>query len=213
MSHLFIQKALPAQLFDALKRVEGNMQRKKWEKSGKPLPAPHPIKQDVIRHYQRQSGYNVLVETGTYTGEMIYMQRKNFKSLHSIELADYYYTRAVERFKKYKHIKIWHGDSARILPSVLSEINENVIFWLDGHYSGGVTAGNNPGEKKCPLFSELEAIYPHGGNPIILIDDARHFVGKDDYPSIEELKSFLDDKGRKYSFEVETDIIRIIFGA
>lgn len=79
-------------------------------------------------------------------------------------------------------------------------------FWLDGHYSGFETA---KGDLETPVSSELESILRSKINHIILIDDARLFTGKNDYPSVEELKNYVLSKKNYYSFEVENDIIRI----
>lgn len=203
------QKLLPAWLFDFLKGIESQIQKRDWEKKGKPLPPVHPIKQDVVTYFQKQTGYKVLIETGTYKGQMIYAQHKRFKTIHSVELAEHYYNSAVERFRKFPHIKLWLGDSSDVLPTILADLNESAVFWLDGHYSGGLTAGGEPGQKQCPIYNELEAIFSHDKKHCILIDDARCFVGKDDYPSIDELKAFLDSKNRDYSFDNCRDIIRI----
>ena len=58
----------------------------KWEKSGRPAPFPHQVKQSTIKERQRKYQLNTLVETGTYLGDMIESQRKNFKQIYSIEL-------------------------------------------------------------------------------------------------------------------------------
>ena len=100
-----------------------------------------------------------------------------------------------------------HGDSAVLLSSVIKDIPEPVIFWLDGHYSGGKTA---KGESECPIWSELDQIITRQLPHIILIDDARCFIGKQDYPTIEELQRYFVDKNINHSFEVKDDIIRII---
>lgn len=91
---------------------------------------------------------------------------------------------------------------------MLLKINEPAIFWLDGHYSYGITAR---GEKECPIFEELSSIlssakYKH----IILIDDARYFTGKGDYPAIEKLTEFIKNKNDNYQVEVKNDIIRYV---
>lgn len=209
MNRIYLRKLLPGKVFDAFKNIDSTIQKMRWIKKGCPLPAIHPVKQSIIKSYQQHTGYNVLIETGTYTGEMVYTQRNNFKKIHSIELSDYYYKKAVERFKKFLHIKLWHGNSSDILPLILNELHHSAIFWLDGHYSGGKTAGNEHDQKQTPILSELDAVFTHKGAHLILIDDARNFIGTNDYPTIEELKQYLNNKNRNYTFEMEVDVIRI----
>lgn len=209
MNRIYFRKILPNWLFNILKNIDSNMQRIIWIQRGKPLPAIHPVKQDVVKLYKKRTGYNVLIETGTYTGEMIYVQRNNFDQIHSVELSDHYYKLAIERFKEKSHINIWHGNSSDILPVILDKLNSSAIFWLDGHYSGGLTAGKEKNQMQTPILAELDAIFAHKEKHLILIDDARNFVGEDDYPTIEELKKYLNDKKRRYTFEVSVDIIRI----
>jgi len=90
---------------------------------------------------------------------------------------------------------------------VIAAIDEPTTFWLDAHYSGGITA---KGEKDTPVMEELYAIlnqFKH--RCVILIDDARCFNGKDDYPTIEEVRGFIFGKQHDWVFEVRNDIIRI----
>lgn len=176
------------------------------EKNGRPIPPPHLIKQQIIKDYQSKSKYKILVESGTYYGYMIYAQKDNFKKIYSIELSEQLYKLAANRFKKYNHINILEGDSGKVLKNILAEINEPIIFWLDGHYSAGVTA---KGDRNCPILEEIDAIFsgpilPH----ILLIDDARCFIGENDYPTIEQLSSYIANKNVKFKFSVEDDIIR-----
>jgi hypothetical protein len=46
-------------------------------------------------------------------------------------------------------------------------------------------------------------------NHVILIDDAREFVGTNGYPTIKELKKLVLTKRKDWSFIVKYDIIRI----
>jgi len=179
-----------------------------WEKQGCPVPPPHIVKQRTIKEYQEKYNYGVLVETGTFMGEMVEAQKSRFKKVFSIELAVELFNKAVERFKNDQNVKIVQGDSGKVLPSVLSEINEPAIFWLDGHYSSGPTA---KGDKDCPIFEELDSIFNAKKlNHVILIDDARHFVGQGDYPSVEKLAEYVKNKNEKYKVEVKHDIIRFV---
>jgi protein-L-isoaspartate O-methyltransferase len=83
-------------------------------RNGKVIPPPHIVKQKVIEEYQNKFAVNVLVETGTFMGEMLYAQRKNFKSIYSIELSNELYKIAKQRLKNYKHINLLRGDSGDV---------------------------------------------------------------------------------------------------
>jgi hypothetical protein len=177
-----------------------------WTKKGSPVPPPHLVKQKAIKEYQEKTGNVYLIETGTYLGDMVEAQKKNFKKIYSIELSDFLQKKAQKRFKRNKNIKIVLGDSGKVLPQILENIYEPAIFWLDGHYSAGVTA---KGDKECPIFEELNAIFKSKKlDHVLLIDDARLFTGKGDYPTIEELTQFVKSKNERYQLEVKDDIIR-----
>ncbi len=174
--------------------------------NGKPIPPPNKIKQEVVARVAREKAIEILVETGTYLGNMIFAQRKNFKKVYSVELSTVFFEKARKRFKSKNHIKILFGDSSDVLPEILKDLTEPALFWLDGHYSGGETAESN-----CPVLSELDAIT---NSPIIheiLIDDARCFDGTNGYPTLKEIAQLLSEKVRKYEIEVDLDIIRISY--
>lgn len=179
-----------------------------WQKSGCPIPAPHIVKQITVQEYQKKYGYSVLVETGTYLGDMVEAQKTRFKKIISIELGVELFEKAQKRFINDKNVIILQGDSGNILPKILKELNEPAIFWLDGHYSEGVTA---KGDKECPIFEELDAIFQNKNHyHILLIDDARCFIGTGDYPTIEKLTEYIKNKNEKFRVEVKHDIIRCV---
>lgn len=181
---------------------------KNWEKSGRPIPPPNQVKQTVIEYYQASTNYTVLIETGTFFGDMVEAQRKNFKKIFSIELSENLWSKAVKRFSKHKHIKIILGDSGKVLADLTNQLEEPAIFWLDAHYDAGITA---KGDTECPIFQELEAIFKNKPlNHIILIDDARSFTGQCDYPSINELTEYIHSKEPGYEVLVKDDIIRYV---
>jgi hypothetical protein len=204
----FIINNLPKSILDAYFDNKIANVVHKWHKDSCPSPPPHEIKQVIIREYGNTSGYKIFVETGTYYGDMIFAQLNWFKELYSIELSDYYYEKAVQRFRKYNNVHLIQGDSSKMLREVLKDISEPAIFWLDGHYSGGKTAIGN---KECPIYDELNAIIDHGAyHHILLIDDARCFNGTNDYPTIEAISRFLSQRGVDFSIDIKYDIIRII---
>jgi len=81
------------------------------------------------------------------------------------------------------------------------------LFWLDAHWSGGSTA---KGELETPIMQEIECILAHplSARHVLLIDDARCFVGQNDYPSLETLRKRILAAHADWLFEVQNDIIR-----
>lgn len=108
-----------------------------WERNGKPISPPHAIKQRVLREYAKKFGLKILVETGTYYGDMVVAMKADFDRIYSIELGQELYDGAIKRFKGVKNIEIIHGDSGSELIKIIEKIHQPALFWLDGHYSGG----------------------------------------------------------------------------
>jgi hypothetical protein len=187
-------------------RINRRERVREWEAKGKPVPTPHEIKQIIIEDVQALSGYSTLIETGTYMGDMIEIQRPNFKRLYSIELSETLWKRAVKRFRKYPQVTILQGDSGKLLPTITDKLSEPAIFWLDGHYSAGDTA---LGEKECPIFEEIDSIFKNDTHlkHILLVDDARLFVGKNDYPRVDELTAYIQKRKPGYQLSVKDDVL------
>ncbi len=181
-----------------------------WKKAGCPVPPPHAVKQGIIQDFQRKTGYTILIETGTYLGTMVEAQKARFKKIVSIELGRELGEKARDKFAEDRHVSIMQGDSGKVLPVLMKEIDRPAIFWLDGHYSAGITA---KGDTECPIYEELEAILANKAlHHLILIDDARLFTGEGDYPSIEAMTEFVKTKNDRYAVEVEHDVIRVTTG-
>ena len=207
-----LEKILPQSLVDRYKDYKNkhaaNRIREKWEREGKPVPPPHTIKQQAIQYYQNKSGYGVLVETGTYKGDMILAQKDHFKKIYSIELSQVLFEKAKQRFRKYSYVTLLQGNSGEVITNVLNELTEPAIFWLDGHYSGGITAKI---EKYSPIVEELQTLIANNRlQHIILIDDARGFTGEHGYPTIREMKELAGKNFLGYNFSVDEDIIRLV---
>jgi len=180
---------------------------RKWEMNGKPLPPPHVVKQRVVKEYARIFSVNILIETGTYCGDMVYATKNTFKSIFSIEIDKDLFEGARRRFVKFGHITIVQGDSTQVLPSILPSIRSPCLFWLDGHYSGGITG---KGELETPIVQELLHITKHPiKEHVVLIDDARCFVGSGNYPTIQELHDLILSRFPGHVFQIKDDIIRI----
>lgn len=177
-----------------------------WRRQGRPTPAPPAVKQREIRRYAQAGSIRTFVETGTFRGDTVDALRRRFDHLYSIELNDEFHRRAKARFAGNPHITLLQGDSGSVLPKVLVEARGPCMFWLDAHHSGGDTAR---GDRDTPIIDEIRYILErHGVDDVILIDDARHFVGDNDYPTIAELRSIVEAERPSWVFEVRDDIIR-----
>ncbi len=178
-----------------------------WESAGKSGLPPHKAKQQTLRKYANLYGLRILVETGTFYGDMVEVMQYDFEKIYSIELSNELYKQAVKRFYKAKNVEIIKGDSGVELRNVLNKISEPALFWLDGHYSAGNTA---KGIKDTPILEELDCILdaPHS-NHVIIIDDARLFGSNLAYPSLDELSIYIKDKRPDVEIFIEDDSIRV----
>ena len=178
-----------------------------WLRSGCSGVAPHPIKMMVVASYLKKYSIGEFVETGTFLGDTLCFIAKKGVRCTSIELSQELYETACKRFEAYNNVRLVQGDSGQRLPEVLKDINNPVLFWLDGHYSSGITASAGT---LTPVSNELKAIFGHPiKQHVILIDDARCFDGTNDYPHLDDMLRVMREDGN-YCVEVSTDIIRLV---
>ena len=135
-----------------------------------------------------------------------------FRKIYTVELSEELYKRTAYRLHHLKHVEFRQGDSTEVLPKFVKSLKKPALFWLDGHYSGGVTA---QGSCDTPIWAELEAIIEsrYSKENAILIDDARCFVSDGeykDYPTIKAVEEWVHTKLTNHSFDVEDDIIKIL---
>lgn len=133
--------------------------------------------------------------------------KRVFERIYSIELDEKLHVNAKERFRSAKHVELIHGNSAKALGGVIAKINQPALFWLDGHYSGGETAR---GDNDTPIYEELAHILgTREQRHVILIDDARCFGSEAGYPSLEQLKAFIQSRDCNLQMSVQDDCIRL----
>jgi hypothetical protein len=178
-----------------------------WLASGRSGPPPHPYKVRIVKRYAKKFKVSTLVETGTYYGDMIHANLWYFKHIISVELGYDLYIKAKARFSKYRHVELHLGDSSDVLRDVVRNLRHSALFWLDGHFSEGITA---KGELHTPILRELSHIFSSSipGN-LVLIDDARCFDGTNDYPTIKTLEGIVAEMSPGSKFNIADDIIRI----
>lgn len=105
-------------------------------------------------------------------GGTIFSLEPYFNTLYTIEFSKKYYNNTKNKYNGNK-INFILGDSSIVFESLLPNISDKCIFFLDGHWSGGDTGHSN---KDCPLYEEITHINNLFTNDaIIIIDDFRLF--------------------------------------
>lgn len=195
-----------SRIYDWINGIRNWQEWRLWRR-GRVNHIPHYVKRDILRRYARMHRLGSFVETGTYFGDMVDALKGEFEQIQSIELNDFLFERAKRRFMSYSHVRILHGDSASMLPLALASVKQSTLFWLDAHYSGGITAC---GDQHSPILLELDHIFHHPiRGHVIVIDDARLFGTDSAYPTLEQLQQFIDAQSTPRKLEVMDDAIRI----
>lgn len=170
-------------------------------------PPPYLVKRAMLKAAAIRIGAVTFVETGTYMGDTPWALRNTCKFLISIEVQPTLADIARSRFRNTPQVTIVTGDSAFELRRTVPEVEGPCLFWLDGHYSAGMTGR---GSKDCPIYEELAAIAGAATYSFsILIDDARCFGTDPSYPSIEDLEAAANKHFPKHHFAVWNDVIHI----
>lgn len=196
----------PTPLYPVLRPLLRNLALRQWRATHKP-PAPLELKAQFIREHATKHKVRAFVETGTFFGDMLATLYDDFDALTTIELDVTLAEKAKARFRNQSKITVLQGDSGGKLPEVLERLDQPALFWLDGHFSGGVTAKANV---DTPVVAELTNLF--SAVPLrhaILIDDARLFGTAPDYPSLSAIELLVGASRPGWSMKVELDIICI----
>lgn len=113
------------------------------------------------------------VETGTYTGLGARRLALIFDDVTTVELSSELHAAAARALADEPRVTALQGHSAEVLPKLVGTGQVPTLWFLDGHWSGGPTAG---GQDECPVMAELDALRGAHPDDVILIDDARLFA-------------------------------------
>jgi len=163
---------------------------------------------DLIKKIAAENSIQVFFETGTYLGNTVFGVKDFFEEVYSVELSEQLSRLARQRFVRDGHVRIINEDSSIALESFIKDLQRPAIFWLDAHYSAGITA---KGKLQTPVRDELRAIF---SNPLkshyVLIDDVKDFNGQNDYPTVAEILEMVQLYGAKaYQTKVLGDVFLI----
>ncbi len=179
----------------------------RWRKEGWFVPVPHFVRRAGLLTQARSINAEIFVETGTYKGGTTWCLLKEFRRIDTMEVVPELAALARERFTNCPKVTVIEGDSANLLPEVCKSLDAPTLFYLDGHYSGGVTG---KGTEECPVINELQAIFTNIRVPFaIVIDDAREFGTDPAYPTIDTVAEYVRQHRPSLRTRVENDAIVI----
>ena len=156
--------------------------------------------EELVRLLQQTFALTDFIETGTYQGATAAWAAERFQRVVSIELSSLLYKAARHHYAGTPNIEVRHGDSGGVLRDLVPALEKPALFWLDAHWSGGPTAGE---DYECPLLAEIAAIDASPLPHFMLIDDARLFVAPpppphrpEQWPDLAAIRAALGGKDR-----------------
>ena len=154
---------------------------------------------------------STFIETGTYKGGTAIWASKHFKNVLTIENSKTLYDQVVDKNKNIKNINFLFGNSIENLKQISPKLDKTAIFWLDAHWCGGDSYGEN---NQCPIIQELATLIKSGTPHCILIDDARLFSSPpplpnqiDQWPTIDQLLNIIQSGNERYYIVISEDVI------
>lgn len=168
---------------------------------------PNKLLEDLILQFQ----IKIFIETGTYYGATAIWASQKFEQVKTIEYSKELYERVSRENESIKNLEFLFGDSRTQLSRMVNQLDSAAIFWLDAHWSGGPTYGDND---QCPLLDEIKIINESPCDHFILIDDARLFLSPpqpphkiDQWPDISTAIDVLREKNKSKYIVVIDDVI------
>jgi hypothetical protein len=168
------------------------------------------LPQQLASDLRDRLGLMRAIETGTYKGGSARILASIFPEVVTIELDPALHRRSVDRLAGIPAITAVQGSSRdRLAPLV--DPARPTLYWLDGHWSGGATAGE---DDECPVLDELRAVADGHPNDCILIDDARLFLEppppphkSEQWPSFDDIAGAIRSARPEHRVAVLHDIV------
>jgi len=141
----------------------------------RPDPSRHVISTLSLERLRSVKGdATVFVETGTNVGAGVQTALEaGFERIISFEVIPALHDESAKRFDGNAKVELIFGSSREKLGSTIQDIDQKILFWLDGHEFYDI-----------PLVDELSQIKRLSRNDhVILIDDMRMF-GRDGWQEV-----------------------------
>lgn len=165
----------------------------------------------LIIKLQQQFNLTHFIETGTYYGDTAIEAALRFSNVFTIENSKLLYEKVSEKYCEVKNADFLFGDSRTVLKEIMPTLDKTAIFWLDGHWCGSDTFGE---QDQCPVIDEIRIINNSDNAHFLFIDDARLFMSPppipneiEQWPSITEVINTITDSVHNYYIVIFEDVI------
>ena len=128
---------------------------------------------ELMTRLSSEYAVKIFVETGTYEGATAGWASAHFQNVFTIEMSEHFYEETRKKYHYLQNVDFIFGDSRTELRKLVDKLEGAAIFWLDAHWSGGATYGDND---QCPILNEIEIINECRYDNFVFIDDARLFT-------------------------------------
>lgn len=166
----------------------------------------------LLKALRRQLPLRAFFETGTYEAATTAAVAPQFDRVWTVELSPILWDGAKQKLKRFSHVEPIAGPSPATLRQRASELSStSVLYWLDAHWCGGRSVR---ARKECPLLEELAAIGKLNDESVVLIDNARFFLGPPpaphnaaDWPGLFEIEAALHAISTEHNLWIINDVI------
>ncbi len=163
-----------------------------------------------ITSVARRTGATQMIETGTYLGNTAMRCASRFERVYTIELDGKLAARAAAYLRKRRNVEVIQGDALVELHRILARDGvERLLVYLDGHFSGGVTALGDRPEPACEEIEVLGRCKDRIRG--IVIDDFRCFGTEPGWPTKSALlRSIETNFGKEFEILVHLDQVLVM---
>jgi hypothetical protein len=150
----------------------------------------------------RRTRARSLIETGTFRGVTARRCVPHFSRVYTIELDEELSRDAQVRLSRFRNCEVIQGDATLEIQKLLQrpDIGGDLLFFLDGHFSGEGTALGASAE---PALDVIRVIARHKDRVAgILVDDFREFGSQPGWPTKQELIGTLEQEFSDSSFSL-----------
>ena len=148
-------------------------------------------KRRLLRLLLQDREFGSAIETGTYLGSTTRLLARFCGDVTTFEISETVYEFAKKKNSKLNNVKFVNESSdGEGFTAAIGQSRRPILFWLDAHYSAGITGGNS---NEQPLRREIKTICETSSDTsfIALVDDANIFDFDKSYPSISEIEEIV----------------------